>query len=407
MSAAKVAALLVLTLVATSVSAQRNQKTKAQLQKEKQQNLEKIKETEKILTETLHQKEASLGALSALNQRISQQEQLIGNIKGEIRLLDRDISEDTDIIDALTSDVDNLKKEYASMIFTAQKANNQIDQLTFLFSARNFDQFVMRMKYMEQYGKARKDQAEAIARTQKVLEAQVRQTETVKRAKNNLLGDEEKENTKLASLKSQQKNTVRVLQKEERRLKTDIDETRKEVAQLDKMIEEIIKEEIAKAEREARLAKARSASAAVKSNEANLALSNSFEDNKNKFAWPASGFVSQKFGRQKHPDLKGIEINNLGINIQTRQDEKVRCIFNGEVRKVASFGLIGNSVIINHGEYYSVYSGLKEVFVKRGDKVTANQEIGQLMVNKDGVSELRFMIYKNQTPLDPQAWLRD
>jgi len=407
MNAGRAILILLLVVLALPTAAQKG-KSKSQLQKEKQQNLEKIKETERILDETAQQKKNSIGELSALNQRINQQEQLIGSIKGEINLLDRDINEDNDMIDALQEDVKNLKKEYSSMVFSAQKANNKIDQLTFIFSSKSFDQLSMRLKYMQQYSKARKDQAEAIARTQKILEDQIRHTETVKKVKNTLLGDQVKENQSLSSLKTKQKSVVRSLQKEERRLRSDIDETRKSVAELDRLIDEIIREEIARAEREAREAKARASTAKV--NESNVALSASFEDNRHKFAWPASGFISQRFGKQNHPALKGIVINNNGINIQTRQDEKVKCIFTGEVRQVASIGVIGNSIIINHGDYYSVYAGLKEVFVKRGDKVTANQELGQLMVNGDGVSELRFMIYKNNnppTPLDPQQWLRN
>jgi septal ring factor EnvC (AmiA/AmiB activator) len=410
MSAGKLVGLFLVLLfvVAALPSSAQKGKSKAQLQKEKQQNLEKIKETERILNETATQKKNSLGELSALNQRILQQEQLIGSIKGEISLLDRDIDEDSDMIDALQKDVKELKKEYAAMVFSAQKANNKVDQLTFLFSSQSFDQLSMRLKYMQQYSKARKDQAEAIARTQKILESQIRQTETVKISKSSLLNDELKENKSLSSLKVKQRSVVRSLQKEERRLRSDIDETRKSVAALDRLIDEIIREEIARAEREAREARARAA--APKVDATAIALSASFEENKRKFTWPASGFISQKFGKQAHPALKGIVINNNGINIQTRQDEKVKCIFNGEVRQVATIGVIGNSVIINHGDYYSVYAGLKEVFVKRGDKVTANQEIGQLMVNGDGVSELRFMIYKNNNPptaLDPQLWLRN
>lgn len=407
MSAGKFFVVLLLVFAALPAAAQKG-KSKSQLQKEKQQNLEKIKETERILDETSQQKKNSLGELSALNERITQQEQLISSIKGEIALLDRDIDEDNDMIDALTEDVKDLKKEYAAMVFSAQKANNKIDQLTFIFSSRSFDQLSMRLKYMQQYSKARKAQAEAIARTQKILEDQIRQTETVKKAKSILLGDEVSENKNLATLKVKQKSVIRSLQKEERRLRSDIDDTKRSVAELDRLIDEIIREEIARAEREEREAKARAAKSVTK--ETNVALSASFEENKRKFAWPTAGFISQKFGKQPHPALKGIVINNNGINIQTRQEEKVKCIFTGEVRQVASIGVIGNSVIISHGDYYSVYAGLKEVFVKRGDKVTANQEIGQLMVNGEGVSELRFMIYKNNNPptaLDPQQWLRN
>lgn len=404
MSAGRLLLVLLLAAAVLPSIAQKG-KSKAQLQKEKQQNLEKIKETEKILTETAQQKKNSLGELSALNQRIVQQEQLIGLIKGEIDFLNRDISEDTDMIDALQEDVKNLKKEYAAMLFSAQKANNKIDQLTFLFSSKSFDQLSMRLNYMDQYGKARKDQAEAIARTQKILEQQIVQTETVKKAKNNLLSDELKENKSLSSLKNRQKTVVKSLQKEERRLRSDIDETKKAVAELDKLIDAIIREEIARAEREAREARARSAAPKVDANA--VALSASFEDNKRKFGWPASGFVSLKFGKQSHPSLRGVVIDNKGINIQTPQHETVKTIFNGEVRIVTSIGGVGNVVIINHGDYFSSYAGLKEVFVKRGDKVSANQDIGQLIVNSEGVSELRFSIYKSNVPVDPQQWLRN
>lgn len=379
------------------------QKSKSQLQKEKQQNLEKIKETEKILTETGLQKKTSLGELTALNQRIGQQEQLIGSIKGEINLLDSDINENMQIIEALEQDLDNLKEEYAAMLFSAQKASGKTDKLMFLFSARSFDQLIMRIKYMQQYGKSRQEQAEAITRTEQILREQVKQTEIIKSQKNLLLQEEVSENTHLSSLKQKQRTVVRSLEKEENRLKRDLEETRKSVVQLDKLINDIIKEEMERAAREAAAAKASNSSAA----ETTAALSSSFEENRTKFSWPASGFVSQKFGRQNHPVLKGIILQNDGINIQTQQGEKVKCIFEGEVRAVAIFPSIGSSVIISHGEYFTVYSGLKEVFVKKGQKVVTSQEIGQVSVNGDGISELRFQIRKNTVALNPQAWLKE
>src|ERR1700712_3916565 len=181
------------------------QKTKSQLQKEKQANLEKIKETEKILEETTVQKKTSLGELTAINQRVHQQETLITSIKGEIHLLDSDIGENNQIIQALRTDLTKLKKEYATMLFAAQKANGKADKLMFLFSATTFDQLVMRMKYMEQYGQARKEQAAAINRVQKILGDQVKQIEIIKSQKNNLLHEESTENDNLVSLKQNKK----------------------------------------------------------------------------------------------------------------------------------------------------------------------------------------------------------
>lgn len=383
------------------------QKSKSQLQKEKQQNLEKIKETEKILTETGEQKKNSIGELVALNQRILQQESLIKSIQSEISLLDYDISENNQIIDALERDLLKLKEEYSAMLFSAQKASGKVDKLTFLFSARSFDQLMMRLKYMEQYGKARQDQAVAIEKVQVILKDQVRVTEVKRGEKNNLLKDELKQNMQLTGLKQKQRTLVRSLEKQEKQLRKDLEATRKAVAELDELIAKIIKEEIERAAREARERERENKKNNREVADAAVALSASFEDNRNKFPWPVSGFVSQKFGRQQHPVLKGIVIQNDGVNIQTKQGEDVRSVFNGEVSAVAFTPGIGSTVIIKHGEYFTVYTGLKEISVKKGQRITTNQEIGKVLSNSDGISELRFQIRKNFDALDPQEWLRN
>lgn len=380
------------------------QKSKTQLQREKQQNLERIKETEKILAETGAEKKNTLGELVALNQRITQQESLIKSIKNEISFLDYDISENNQIIQALERDVAKLKEEYAAMIFSAQKASGKIDKLTFVFSAKSFDQLLMRLKYMEQYGKARQNQAEAIGKVQQILREQVHITELKRGEKNNLLSDEVKENNALTKLKEKQRSVVKSLEKQEKQLRKDLEATKKAVAELDNLIAKIIKEELERAAREAR---ERDGKKNKEVSDAAIALSNSFEDNKNKFPWPVTGFVSQKFGRQQHPVLKGIEIQNEGVNIQTKQGEEVRSIFNGEVSRVAFTPGMGNTIIIKHGDFFTVYTGVKDITVKQGQKVTTNQELGKVLSNGEGISELRFQIRKNFDALNPQDWLRN
>jgi septal ring factor EnvC (AmiA/AmiB activator) len=387
--------LLVFLMLLCTFGAQAQSKTKSQLQKEKQQSVERIKEVEKILNETAAKKKNTVGELSALNQRILEQQNLVNSIRSEINFLNGEIRENNDIIQVLDDDLNKLKKEYAAMLFAAQKASNSTTRLTFLFSSASFDQLVMRLRYMEQYGETRKLQAELIAQVQAELGQQVKVIETKREEKNQLLRDGETESQNLTSLKKKQSTLVKALEKEEKKLKRDLEDTRKALAVLDRKINDIIKEEM---EREA-LALRSSKSVSV-------ALSSSFEENKHKLPWPVStGFISQRFGRQNHPVLKGIILQNDGVNIQTKQNEKVKSIFDGEVRSVAFIPTFGSTVIINHGEYYSVYTGLKEVYVKTGQKVATNQEIGKIISNAEGISELRFQIRKQFTPLDPQAWL--
>jgi septal ring factor EnvC (AmiA/AmiB activator) len=395
MSAGKRSIPFLLLIIFFSFSAIGQKKSKNQLQREKQQNIQKINEVEKILKQTSNQRKNSIGELSALNQRIKEQENLINGIKDEVRFLDSEITENNDIISVLEDDLQKLRAEYAAMLYAAQKANNSTTRLAFLFSAESFDQLIMRLKYMEQYSEARKLQADQIIKVQEELSGQVRVIQTKRDEKNLLLNEQVRENNNLASLKEKQAKLLRTLEKEEKKLKKDLTETKKAVAKLDRLIDELIKEEMARASMKAKSADV-------------IALSSSFEENKNKFPWPvSSGFVSLGFGRQNHPVLRGIILQNNGVNIQTKEDERVKTIFEGEVRRVAFIPTLGSTVIINHGEYLTVYAGLKEVFVKAGQKVSTNQDIGKIFSNTEGVSELRFQIFKNTTALDPQVWLRN
>lgn len=376
------------------------QKSKAQLQKDKQKSLTRIKETEKILNETSKKKKNTLGELSALNARIREQENLVGSIKSEVKIMDQDLQENYGILNSLSEDLDRLREEYGKMMFATQRATGGVNKLTFLFSSGSFDQLMMRLKYMEQYGKARQEQARAIRQVQEQLTGQVRQIDSLRAQKSSLLKEELKENDQLKSLKDKQRNVVKSLEKEEKNLRKELEETKKAVARLDKLIAELVREETAKAARESK-AKSSVSSAAT------ALTSASFEGNRKKFAWPVNGFISQRFGKQRHPVLPRVETWNDGINIQTREGEPVKSIFKGEVRRVAFIPGIGPCVIINHGDYFSVYAGLKDVSTKMGDKVETNQVIGSVLMNAEGKSELRFQIRKNTVALNPEEWLQN
>lgn len=381
-------------LLATSTDAQKKQ-DKAQLQKEKQRSIARIRETEKILKETAQKKKNSIGELAAVTERIREQESLVQTIREEMSALDQDLLENHSILNTLSEDLNNLRAEYGKMVFSAQRARQSTDQLTFLFASSSFHQFMMRLRYMEQYGRLRQEQAKAIQQVSRQLESQILVTDSLRTGKNRLLQEELQENDRLSSLRKQQKQLVQSLEKQEKQLRKDLEETRKAVARLDKLISDLVKEEMARetSKRESRTAP--------------VALSASFEGNKNKFGWPANGFISQRFGRQRHPVLTKVETWNDGINIQTREGETVNAVFAGEVRRVAFIPGIGTSVIIKHGDYFTVYAGLKDVSVKTGQNVEAGQSIGIVLSNGEGKAELRFQIRKNTVALNPEEWLRN
>jgi septal ring factor EnvC (AmiA/AmiB activator) len=371
------------------------QKTKAQLEQEKRENLRKIAEAEKILSETESERKVNIGQLNAINQQISAREGLINSLEEELVLIESEITDLNIVVFSLQRDLTNLKDEYAEMVYVTYKVNQGFTLLTFFFSSQTFYQLYMRIKYMEQYSEARQVQAEQIEQVSLALNQQLEDVERKKAEQTVLLAQQVIENQKLVALKKRKSAVIASLNSKKQEIRKRMAASKLAVEKLDRLIADLIRAE---------LDRSRSMSTAdVADVEATTVL---FEQNKDKLPWPvASGFITLKFGRQPHPVLKNIPIESTGIEIQTNIDEPVKAVFAGEVRTKAFLPGYSNVVIIKHGTYYTVYSKMKEVNVKKGQIVNASDIIGTVQTNGDGVSEVHFEIWKNTDKLDPEKWL--
>ena len=374
------------------------------LEREKKENLQKIKEAQRILGETSSQRESTLGQLNAINQQIAARESLIQSINQEIDILNVQIDEISSVINALEEDLVNLRKEYAYMVYAASKNTNSYDRLMFIFSANTFNQLFMRIKYMQQYSQARKNQVEQIQKVRETLVSQKEVIESKRMEQKVLLDQQTIASQDLIALKTKQRAVVRELSKRETELKKEVDIRRKEISKLESVIANLIKNEMKK-ERSAARASASETAITASTKE----LSSSFADNKNRLDWPvATGFIAQKFGPNPHPVMKNIMIPNDGVDIQTNRDAEVKAIFDGVVKMIASLPGPGNNkaVIVQHGEYFTVYSRLKQVAVKQGQALQVNDSVGLVYTDGDGVSSLQFQIWHNQEKLNPETWLQ-
>ncbi|MGV3540536.1 MAG: murein hydrolase activator EnvC family protein [Rufibacter sp.] len=408
-------------------------KSKAQLERERLANLARIKEANRILQQTAQKKQASLGQLNVIKEKITVQKGVIKNISSEINYLDRDLQTTEEKVSETQTDLERLKKEYARQIYAASKTANSYNKLMFLFASESFNQMMRRMRYLRQYTEARKEQAAAIERTQQNLNQQLTTLSTQKQQKKSLLDVQLKENKNLLTMHDQQDKVIQQLSLQEQSLKQEVEKRQLAVRQLEKLISDLVREEIARAARAAEAAAkakaAREAAAAAKAgrpapepaerapatNNANkvtltpegAALASNFASNKGRFAWPvARGFISQRFGRHAHPVLKGITIENNGIDIQTGANEQVRTIFKGTVVTVHTIPGFNNIVMIQHGDYFTVYAKLRSVNVSPGQQVDAKQVIGTVFTDAEGTSELQFQIWKNEAKLNPEGWLQ-
>ena len=138
-------------------------------------------------------------------------------------------------------------------------------------------------------------------------------------------------------------------------------------------------------------------------------LSDNFANNRGRLPYPVAGrhTIVATFGEQQHQELKYVRTSNSGIDIQTSPGADARAVFNGEVTRVFVVPGYNNSVIVRHGNYWTVYSNLSQVYVKAGDRVSTRQAIGRIYSDpEDGNSTiLHFQLWKEKTKLNPQPWL--
>lgn len=393
-------------LFSISINAQSNKKDKLQNQYKKIQ--EEIKKIESLISNTQSEKTNSLAQLNSISSKIGVRKNLIDNISNQIKFLENSIVEKQNVIISLEKEIERLKEDYALMIKNAYNNKHKTNPLNFIFSADNFNQALQRFAYLRSYAKTRQNQSTLINKTIEDLNDKIAKLEEDKAEKTSFLSEEEREKHELEKEKDIKNSLIAKLQKDENELLKQIKEKNKAAQALNKEIEKIIAEEI-------RIAKEKAAQAAKAKGETvskGLALtpeekqlSNDFISNRGKLPWPVSkGFIISQFGNHEHPTIKNVYTNNNGIDIKTEKDATVRVVFGGTVVNSFYLDASQNSVIIKHGEYYSVYSNLKTVSVSAGDKLSTKQSIG-IVSTQDGQSKVHLEIWKGTEKTNPELWL--
>ena len=403
--------------------------TVKELNRKKEALEREIELANKNLNKTINGKKLTLTQINAVKAQIRLRQEKIATINSEMKNLDNQITENTGKVHHLQSRLVDLKKEYAGMIRFAQRNRNSYDKMMFIFAAKDFNQGYKRIKYLQQFGQYRKKQAAYIQGTEKDLNHQIVILDHDLKAKNSLLKEQESEKTKLDKNKNEQAVVLNQLSKQERQYKQDLQRKRQQQNVINQEIKAAIKREIElarkKAEEEAREAAreaARIAAAKAKAenrpvpvqapvtvkqsnelfrNSPEGKLSAAFESSKGSLPWPVEkGYISSHFGKVK---LDQATDDHAGVIFQTSEGAGVRAVFNGTVTNVLP--IYGKYyVIVNHGEYFTVYENLKSVSVSKGTKVTTKQNIGVAGLT-DGVAEVGFRIHRKSVPQNPESWI--
>ncbi len=407
-----IAYCVLLLLIASSTSAQNNKKD---LEKKREKIKKDIEMTNQMLDQTKNSKQTSISHLITLSKKINYRNELINTISDEITDIDGQMTQAERQKRQLEVQLDTLKQQYARMIRFAYKNQSSYSRLMFIFASADFNQAYKRIRYLQEYSDYRKHQRDIINNTQDSLVRLKAQLQDKRVDKTHLLTAQEQEKVNLTGEKQEQVQVLNGLSKKEKELKGKLKEKQKEEEKLSRAIEEIIRKEIEAAKEAARkkaIASGKKKPAAASTAEAltatpeALKLSTDFEDNRGRLPWPVEqGFISSSFGRHPHPVWKNVETNNNGVDIAAGKGSTARAVFDGTVSNVVV--LPGYyAVLVQHGEFFTLYSNLDKVFVKAGDKVTVKQSIGSIKTDDDdGKTEVHLEIWKGSNRMDPEVWL--
>ena len=373
--------------------------TKKQLELKRIELLKEIKNTQSLINKSKDNKKLIFENIENLNYKLDLQNQVIRLNNDELNILSNSIEQNKIKIDLLIRSQEALKKQYAEMILRSFKTRSKTQKLMFIFSSGNFQQALKRIQYFKQYSDHQYNQLLKIKSNTLELKQLEKSLLSQKQLQLNLIS----KNTKIKNsinLEIDNKNSLlKIISNNQIKYTNEIKKKQKRTTEIDRQIEKIIADAIAESNKKKSLVFELTPEA--------KALSNSFILNKGKLPWPVSqGRVILKYGRQPHPIVKTATIQSNGIRIMTSPAQKVRSIFNGSVYRIISSKNGSKTILIQHGNFFTVYKNLSNIYVKKGEKVSTMQELGNIITNKNsGQTILSFSLFKDSKTQNPLYWL--
>jgi septal ring factor EnvC (AmiA/AmiB activator) len=393
---------------------------KAEIQKE-------IRDNEKLLLSVKSKEKSAMNVFMIQKNKIRLKEILINTSEKQAKYLANDMYINQMEINKLNKELAVLKEDYAKMIVKSYKSRSEQSRAMFILSSDNFLQAYKRAQYLKQYTSFRKNQGEEIKSKSVELVNYNNKLSVQKIAKQKLIAENEKEKIGLVKEKQEQENSIK---KDRNKIVSDIRKKQRESKTIDKQIDRLIREAIAEANRKAALEKAKARALAKNANaspkevaaaiakepvsssrieltpEAKL-IADNFRANRGSLPWPVEkGFISLGYGDQAHPIYNTLVIHNSGVEITTNEGASARAVFGGEVASVMVLSPVNKAVMIQHGDYFTIYQNLSSVSVNKGDKISIKQVLGRVRTNGDtGKTVIKFLLLQNTTYTNPQGWL--
>ena len=393
-------AFLLLIFSIIPLNAQNYEARQKKLEAQKISLTKEISQINSLILDSRKKSKNLANELEDIQLKISVRDKLININNSQLNNLTNIIYNQTEKISDLEKDLIKLKEEYEKIIYSSYKKKSTQMKLMFLFASENINQGFKRFQYFKQYSKYRKKQADKIVLIQTQISQTIDSLQIRKNNKQNIIDENRKVKETLTKEKQLQNTLFKNLLKNQKNYSLEITEKEKQTRLIDNEIQKLIRLAIAESNKN--------------NNSTNFALtpegrliSTNFQANKGRLPWPLKqGVVVRRFGTQPHPVVRTTTINSNGISLATSPNSVAYSVFDGEVLSVYGFSGGNPGVLIRHGKYISNYQNLSSIFVKKGDKINANDEIGIVFTNEStGKTVLKFNIFNELKPENPTIWL--
>lgn len=369
--------------------------------KKRQKLFEQLDFADNLLSEADEINYDALIKLNIIKNKITYRKAIVETFNKEISLIDEKVKELKTEQKKLKKELSVIKKEYEQLIYYAYKNRSAYDKLMFIMSAETFLQAYKRLKYLEQYTNYRKKQVAGIALKNKQIDKTIIELEEEKFTKLKLIDKRLAEQKFLEKEKKQEEELVEDLKDEYPTISDKYENSQTNEKELTLSVSSLITNLD-------ELSESASAIAEMESKESDKIITKNFAKAKGKLVSPVNkGIVVSKFGSHTHPDFPNLKIQNDGVDILTTNGSVISAVFTGKVTKIIDIPSLNKSILIKHGDYYSLYSNIINVNVTEGEIVEKGHEIGIIFTDKfeKNSSILKFQIWYKKEKLNPEKWI--
>lgn len=367
-------------------------------QKERRERLEReIAIIDRQLAANASQSRSLDADLALVRKKISNRKALVADSDRQIRQYSDSIYLTNRSINRLNARIDTLTSHYSRLVMSAYRNRDTRVWYMYMFASENLGQAFRRFGYFRNLSTTMKNEATRIKDMKEELRLKKERLAQMKKEAEAVKAERVKELELLKKDEAKADNVIRKLKKDRKSYQNQIASKKKEIDKINREIARIIADAMKTDKQKAK---------DKKKTEADMKLDAEFSRNKGKLPWPADGPVVGSFGKHYHPVYKNLQLPpNNGIDIALSKGSSVNSVFEGTVTQVFVMPGYNQCVLIQHGNYFTLYCKLKTASVKAGDNVKTGQEIGKIdTIN--GQTQLHFEVWKGKDPQNPESWLK-